>query len=76
MMTPIIETSSYQHRAKIRTVLICRSPEHGAILRRQMVPYGLTVTEITQLVIDFTTRMAEWYKPQLSIVSRCESVLL
>lgn len=75
---PIIEIGHSCKNSTTRLFLVCRDPQHGGILRRQMLGSSLTTSEIAQRTIEFTQKMCAWYRPQISpcIVVRCEAILL
>ena len=76
-MTPIVEAYldlRIRSSGRPRLMLICRSPEHGAILRRRQVRVDDPVV-VAGVTAEFVLWASRWYRPQ-GLVSRCEEVLL
>lgn len=81
-MSPIIEVRKEKkpgRKDKWRTMLVCRNPISGGILRRQQLnDKTMSDSVIAQKTIDFTIRMMSWFNSfhSLHLVSKCEDFLL
>lgn len=73
-----IVVSQSRHRAQMRTYLLAVAQSTGAIMRRQMLGSSLTTDQIAARAIEFADAMRAWYRPlpSVSLVSRCDQILL